>query len=133
MNNITKRTTALALTALLSLAPVAPVFANTSQWPPVLRPLNHTTDFTDTIATAHTTIADAMEAHNITGLAIALIDASTGFTWTQGFGYADTATESLVDEHTLFQIASTSKPFTAISVMQLVEEGLIELDSPLIN
>src|SRR5215510_9502293 len=35
-----------------------------------------------------------------------------------------------VDEDTLFQIASNSKPFTATLVMQLVEEGRLSLDDP---
>ncbi|MCL2610813.1 MAG: beta-lactamase family protein [Defluviitaleaceae bacterium] len=33
----------------------------------------------------------------------------------------------------LFGIASITKPFTAVAIMQLVERGLIDLDSPIIN
>jgi CubicO group peptidase (beta-lactamase class C family) len=36
----------------------------------------------------------------------------------------------LVDERTLFQIASNSKPFTATLILGLVEEGLVALDDP---
>ncbi|MCL2620316.1 MAG: serine hydrolase [Defluviitaleaceae bacterium] len=68
----------------------------------------------------------------IMGMTIAVVDAETGFTWTQGFGYADSVQGHRVDEHTLFQIASTSKPFTAIAIMQLVEQGLIDLDTPFV-
>ncbi|MCL2620317.1 MAG: serine hydrolase [Defluviitaleaceae bacterium] len=68
----------------------------------------------------------------IVGMTIAVVDAETGFTWMQGFGYADSLQGHRVDEHTLFQIGSTSKPFTAIAVMQLVEQGLIDLDTPFV-
>jgi len=69
----------------------------------------------------------------VQGLTIAIVDAETGFTWTQGFGYADTANGIPVTEDTLFEIASVTKPFTAIAVMRLVEEGLIDLDEPVIT
>jgi len=86
-----------------------------------------------TIATAVETAYTFMDLAGITGLTIALVDVETGFTWTQGFGYADSVNGLPVDEHTLFQIGSVSKPFTAVAVMQLVEQGLIDLDAPLVN
>jgi len=66
-------------------------------------------------------------------MTIAIVDANSGFTWAQGFGYANTAQRIPVDGNTLFNLASVSKPFTAIAVMQLVEAGLINLDNPVIN
>ena len=130
MKNVLKRTTALAVVSLLSATAVTPVFAATP-WPPVLRPVASADAFAQTLDMAITTIEEAMEAHSVTGVSFALIDAQTGFSFTQGFGYADTATGALVDEHTLFQVGSTSKPFTAIAIMQLVEQGLLQLDTPL--
>ncbi|MFD0588114.1 serine hydrolase [Paenibacillus sp. GCM10027627] len=47
----------------------------------------------------------------------------------KGYGYADVASKKPVSpDDTLFRIASISKVFTAISVMQQVEEGKIDLD-----
>jgi len=47
----------------------------------------------------------------------------------EGFGYADAKKEEAVDPAgTLFRIASVSKTFTAVAVMQLVEQGKIDLD-----
>ncbi|MCL2216154.1 MAG: serine hydrolase [Defluviitaleaceae bacterium] len=86
-----------------------------------------------TIETAMATAPAFMNAVGVTGLTMAIVDAETGFTWTQGFGYADSVRGLPVDEHTLFQVGSTSKPFTAAAVMQLVEQGLIDLDSPVVN
>ncbi|MET3507320.1 serine hydrolase [Halalkalibacter oceani] len=46
----------------------------------------------------------------------------------KGYGYADQATETAVDpEETVFRVASVSKSFTAVAVMQLVEQGKIDL------
>jgi CubicO group peptidase (beta-lactamase class C family) len=49
----------------------------------------------------------------------------------RGYGYADKAAQSPVTPDTLFGIGSVSKLFTGIAVMQLVEQGEIDLDAPL--
>ncbi len=47
-----------------------------------------------------------------------------------GHGRADIASNTPVTEDTVFRIASISKTFTAIAVMQLWEQGLVDLDAP---
>lgn len=48
----------------------------------------------------------------------------------RGYGYADIAARRNVDpETTLFRVGSTSKLFTWTAVMQLVEQGKLDLDS----
>ncbi len=47
-----------------------------------------------------------------------------------GRGLADVATGASITEDTLFRIASISKTFTAIAIMQLWEQGLVDLDAP---
>jgi len=90
-------------------------------------------EFDTTIATTAEVVTHFMDQFSIPGVTVALVDAETGFTWTQGFGYADTINNIPVDENTVFQLASTSKPITAVAVMQLVEQGLIDLDTPIVN
>jgi len=85
-----------------------------------------------TLAQAVEVIPAIMEQFAIPGITIAVVDAQTGFTWAQGFGYADSLAGIPVNGHTLFALASISKPFTAIAVMQLVEAGLINLDTPVV-
>lgn len=47
----------------------------------------------------------------------------------KGYGYANVETQKPVDErHTLFRLASISKTFTAMAVMQLAEQGKLDLD-----
>jgi CubicO group peptidase (beta-lactamase class C family) len=47
-----------------------------------------------------------------------------------GHGLADIASHTPITEDTIFRIASITKTFTAIAVMQLWERGLIDLDAP---
>jgi CubicO group peptidase (beta-lactamase class C family) len=44
------------------------------------------------------------------------------------FGYADKETERLIDANSPSQLASTSKPITAITIAQLKEKGLLNFD-----
>ena len=45
-------------------------------------------------------------------------------------GFADIASKTPVTVDTVFRIASISKTFTAVAVMQLWERGLVDLDGP---
>jgi CubicO group peptidase (beta-lactamase class C family) len=63
------------------------------------------------------------------GLAVAVVrDGSLEFF--QGHGLADIASNTPMSEDTVFRIGSITKTFTAIAVMQLWEQGLIDLDAP---
>ena len=70
------------------------------------------------------------EMFGVSGLTMAIVHHETGYTWTQGIGWADTASNRYVDETTLFDIGSITKLFTAMAIMQLVEDGAIDLDEP---
>ncbi len=48
----------------------------------------------------------------------------------KGYGLADLETRKPIDGNTSFNIASVSKQFTAVAVLQLVKQGRIHLDDP---
>lgn len=50
--------------------------------------------------------------------------------WSQGFGFADVKNRVPMTPQVKFRIASHSKMFAAIAIMQLREEGRIRLDDP---
>jgi len=50
--------------------------------------------------------------------------------WARGFGCADIASNAPATPHTPYHLASLTKPFGATILLQLVEEGLVELDDP---
>jgi len=51
--------------------------------------------------------------------------------WKKGFGFADIANQQVPDEHTVYQIASVTKTFSSILLMQQVEEGKASLEDPI--
>lgn len=66
----------------------------------------------------------------IPGLSAAIADGDR-IVWARGFGSADLDRHVPVDpERTTFHLASVTKPFTATVVLQLVEEGRVDLDAP---
>jgi len=64
---------------------------------------------------------------HIPGVAVAVLrDGKTELL--KGYGLANIEQKIPVTPDTVFQIASTTKPFTAMSVMMLIEEGRVSLD-----
>ncbi len=48
----------------------------------------------------------------------------------KGYGIADIDTKVPIDGNTFFNIASVSKQFTAVAILQLAEQGKLSLDDP---
>jgi CubicO group peptidase (beta-lactamase class C family) len=70
-----------------------------------------------------------LNRHPAVGLAVGVVrDGSLAFFY--GHGVADIASGTPVTEDTVFRIGSLTKTFTAIAVMQLWEQGLLDLDAP---
>jgi CubicO group peptidase (beta-lactamase class C family) len=53
--------------------------------------------------------------------------------WSQRFGLADRDTGQMPTDSTMFGIGSVSKMFATIAVMQLVDRGVVDLDTPLVT
>lgn len=71
-----------------------------------------------------------MRTAGIPGLAVAQVrDGRT--TLARGYGFADLARRRPVTPDSMFHIASVTKPVTATTVMQLVEQGRMRLDDPI--
>lgn len=51
--------------------------------------------------------------------------------WEEGFGWADREQRIPATEHTLYSLASISKPITATGLMVLLSQGKLDLDRPL--
>lgn len=72
---------------------------------------------------------EILNRHPAVGLAVAIVNPG-GLESFHGEGLADIASGASVTETTIFRIASVTKTFTAIAVMQLSEQGLLDLDTP---
>jgi CubicO group peptidase (beta-lactamase class C family) len=73
-------------------------------------------------------IQTEMQSQRIPGLALGIVQGDQ-IVYLKGFGIADPSGR-VVTPQTPFIIGSLSKSFTALAVMQLVDEGKIELDAP---
>jgi len=74
-------------------------------------------------------IAAQMRSHSIASATISVVKDGELY-FAKGYGYADRETRRPVDpERTLFRPGSISKLFTWTAVMQLVEQGKIDLDA----
>lgn len=51
--------------------------------------------------------------------------------WEQGFGWADRERRIPANEHTVYSLASVSKPMTGTGLMTLVQAGKIDLERPI--
>jgi CubicO group peptidase (beta-lactamase class C family) len=73
--------------------------------------------------------ATTMKEYHIAGAAVAVVKDGKLF-FTKGYGYKDIEHGIPVDpEETMFRIGSNTKPFTWTAVMQLAEEGKVDLDA----
>jgi CubicO group peptidase (beta-lactamase class C family) len=65
----------------------------------------------------------------IPGLSVAIVK-DQDLLWAKGFGFADLENRIPATPDTLYSIASLTKTFAATLVMQLVEQGKLDLDEP---
>ena len=98
------------------------------------RPKGETTgtlgEWSRDIAALDQRIPVVMRQHHVPGLSIVIIR-DGAVMWQRGCGVQDAETNVPVDEATIFEAASMSKPVFAYVVMKLCERGVIELDVPL--
>ena len=74
-------------------------------------------------------IRSAMRRHGIAGMSAVVVSGDTRLL-EAGYGFADRSRRIPVTPETLFPLASVTKLFTATAVMQLVEQGRVDMDSP---
>ena len=70
-----------------------------------------------------------MAHHNIPGVSIAFFEEGQ-ILWTKSYGFADVESNRPVNADTRFQAASISKPVAASAMLQMVQDGQLNLDKP---
>ncbi len=68
--------------------------------------------------------------NNAAGIAVAIVDRSGTTQYEKFFGHRDAARNLPLNGETIFGLASVTKSFVALSIMQLAEKGDIHLDDP---
>lgn len=72
-------------------------------------------------------ILSLMQSNGIPGLSAGIVR-DNALVWSQGYGYADREGGIEATKDTSYMMMSISKTLMAVAVMQLVEEGLLDLD-----
>ena len=107
----------VVLVLMMSLTRIVPIQAQTAQ------------SFEERLAGFAPILEDMRQELKIPGMSAALVK-DRELVWARGFGYADleNSTEAGVD--TAYFLASLTKTFASTILMQLVEQGNLELDDP---
>lgn len=64
---------------------------------------------------------------NIPGISAGIV-VDQNLIWSDGFGYSDLNSKALATDSTIYSICSISKLFTSIAIMQLRDQGKLDLD-----
>src|SRR6266699_2299016 len=77
-------------------------------------------------------IQQVMASFEMAGLAIGIVRGDE-VVYVKGFGVKHLETREPVTATSLFHLASVSKPFVATAIMQLAEQGKLDLDTPIVR
>ncbi len=124
MNTMTRLCAALLLAAVIGSG-----ISGQEKTPPAT-PLQTKTKQARLIARLQQRIPQLMKDGDVPGLAIALVR-NGELAWARGFGVKSVKTNEPIDDSTVFEAASLSKPVFAYAVLKLVDAGKFELDKPL--
>lgn len=105
----------------LSLTKLAVAIAETVQPP--------THDYLPAVKKLKAAVRYEVEQKELPAFSISLIDGDN-IVWADGFGFQDAQKTRPATAETVYRVGSISKLFTDVAVMQLVEEGRIDLDAP---
>ncbi|MCF0150256.1 MAG: beta-lactamase family protein, partial [Firmicutes bacterium] len=75
-------------------------------------------------------VEDIKKAYDAVGIAVSVFDKEKVL-YRNNFGVRDAQTGLPIDDDTIFGCASISKSFTAMSIMQMAEKGIIDIEDPI--
>lgn len=75
-------------------------------------------------------INENLDYYQVPGASIAIIK-NGEIVYSEAYGFTNPITKQVVEESTLFEFGSITKPVFSFVVMRLVERGIIDLDKPL--
>lgn len=84
------------------------------------------------IAEIEAFVSEAIDLANIPAAAVAIVQDGEVI-YAQGFGVRNRETQASVNTETLFAIASTTKTLTTVSMASLVEDGVFDWDTPVVD
>ena len=126
MKNYLTRGEFLKLAIVAGLAPFVPLARKPS---PTAREWIVTGLEVPELAVFDDTMRDFMQARTIPGAALA-VTRNGKLVLARGYTFAEHIWDIIVQPVSMFRIASISKPLTAVAILRLAQEGLLDLQSP---
>ena len=80
---------------------------------------------------AENLVTDIMKEFEACGIAAAIIDGSGNTVYEKYWGVRDKESGKEVNGETIFGLASVTKSFTCLAIMQMAERGLIDINAPI--
>lgn len=74
-------------------------------------------------------VKKVMHTYDASGIAVAIVDREQPVR-ELFFGFRDQEQKRLIDQDTIFGLASVTKSFTCLAVLQLAQQGKVDLDAP---
>ncbi|MDT7833000.1 serine hydrolase domain-containing protein [Flavobacteriaceae bacterium S356] len=93
--------------------------------------LNVTIGFSQTQEKEASLLLEKFISNNVTVGAVAGYSVDGEIKWQSAVGYSDKKNRTPFNVNTITRVASVVKLFTAVAVMQLIEQGLIDLNDPI--
>jgi CubicO group peptidase (beta-lactamase class C family) len=119
--------TMLHRTIALALLLATPALAQTT--PPPAAAIAENPDVEAAIRLFSAWLEAQIAYRGLPGVAVGVVQ-DQQLVWSRGFGFADIAAKTPMTADTRFRIASNSKLFAAIAILQLREQGKLRLDDP---
>ena len=79
---------------------------------------------------AENLVRSIMKDYEACGIAAAIIDKNGVTQYEKFWGVRDLESRKELDGETIFGLASVTKSFTALAIMQMEERGILKLDDP---
>ena len=80
--------------------------------------------------TVRSSLAERMAFYNVPGVSIAVV-LDGKIAWAKGYGVLEAGGPAQVNPDTIFQAGSISKPVAGIAALKLVEQGKLQLETPI--
>lgn len=84
----------------------------------------------DKVQSLETLTRQIMEENDARGIAVGITDAEGNILYEHYFGWRDAEKRLPINRDTIFGMASVTKSFTALSIMQMQQAGILSVDDP---
>ena len=112
---------ALTVALLLCQLPSSPVAAQAPQ------PSQAADKYAEKLRAFEEFVREQMEKNKIPGMTVGFV--KDDYVWVKGFGYADVENKVPAKAESSYRLASVQKSMTAAAILQLVEQGKVNLDA----